>query len=624
MNTDAEGELIVDRGRRAAGRRLLAGLVRTQAGRVTGAALAVVVSTAALLAMPLLVKRGIDVAVRQGAVAPLLVALGLFLLAATVDYAASGVALRLVGRVAEDSLRDLRGRLFAHVMAQPLAFFERVRSGRVVARMTSDLEALQELLGQAAVAVVSNLLLLSGIAVAMVLLDPVLAAAVLAVVPLLLAATVAFGRRSRSAYQRVRERVGAVLSAVGELLTGVRVVQAFAREQRTAQEFRQVNHAYRDANAETVVLLSIYGPGVELLGQIAVVVVLVVGGGRALALPDPALYVGTLTAFVLFLRQFFDPLQELVQFFNSWQSATAAATQIAGVLDTSASVPEAAEPRPLPPGQGEIRLSGVSFAYPGARSPVLRNIDLLVPAGSTLALVGSTGAGKSSLAKLIARFYDPTEGSVRLDGVDLRELSRGDLRGAVAVITQEPFLFSGTVADNIRFGRPGALDGEVAAAASTVGLHDVVTALPLGYDTDVSRRGARLSAGQRQLIAFARVWLADPRVLVLDEATSALDLPSERLVQRALSVLLEGRTAVVIAHRFSSIDNADRVAVVEDGRVVEQGERAALLAADGVFAGLYGEWMTSLGLAGRQRPPTAAAAAYRPESGQESVGNRRR
>jgi ATP-binding cassette subfamily B protein len=587
--TTSDGELVVDDARRRAGRELITGMAGEQKRRLWSASACVVVSTAAVVTMPALVKVGIDDVIGSKRLWFLLVVLAVFVVLACLDYAMQFFAQRLVGLAAETSVRDLRVGLFSHIMSQPLGFFERMRSGRVISRMTSDIDALYQLFGQAVIAITSNVLLVIGILSYMFVLDWVLALTVCAVLPVLALATVQFARASGSAYQRVRERVAAVISSMTETLTGVKVVQAFAREPLMHQEFGRVNRAYRDANAETVRLMSLYGPGVELIGQLAVVLVLLVGSYRALNSGHPAAYVGTITAFVLYLRQVFDPLQELSQYYNSWQSASAGAIQIAGVLDTSTTLPEPVTPTPLPAGPGEMRLEQVSFGY-GA-STVLSEVDLVVPGGATLALVGATGAGKSTIAKLAARFYDPTAGRVTLDGVDLRDVGPVDLRRAIAVVPQEPYLFDGSIADNIRLGRPEATADEVVAAAAAVGLDAVIDQLPDGYETDMRGRGARLSAGHRQLISFARALIADPRLLILDEATSALDLPSERLVQQALASVLSGRTAIVIAHRFSSLEIADHVAVVAGGKVVESGSRVALLSERSRFAQMHEEWL---------------------------------
>jgi ATP-binding cassette, subfamily B, bacterial len=592
---DAEGDLVVDVERRTAGRQLLVGMVGEHARLAILASLAVVTSAAAVVSIPFLAGHAVgDLVTSRGLRGPVICFI-LILVAAFVDYAMQNSAQRLVGVVAETSVRDLRTRLFGHLFDQPLAYFERIRSGRVISRMTSDIDAIYELFGQAAITVVSNLVVVVAILGVMFWKNVVLALTVLAVVPMILVATIAFARSSGAAYQRVRERVAVVISSMTESITGVKVVQAFAREPLVAGAFRRVNLDYRDANAETVRLMSLYGPGIELIGQLAVVLVLLVGGHLAIASGHPATYVGTLTAFVLYLRLIFDPLQELSQYYNSWQAAKAGAVQIAAVLDTSTTLPDPASPVPLPPGSGEVRFEQVSFGY--AAKLVLRDVDLVIPGGTTLALVGSTGAGKSTIAKLAARFYDPTAGAVTLDGVDLRDIAGAELRRAVAVVPQEPYLFDGSIADNIRLGRPEATDDEVAAAAAAVGIDDVIRELPDGYATDLRGRGARLSAGHRQLISFARALIADPRLLVLDEATSSLDLPSERLVQRALDRLLDGRTAIVIAHRFSSLEIADHVAVVADGAVVETGARSELLSGPTRFARMHEEWLATFSVA---------------------------
>jgi ABC-type multidrug transport system fused ATPase/permease subunit len=392
----------------------------------------------------------------------------------------------------------------------------------------------------------------------------------------------------------VREKIALILVHMAEGLTGIRVVQAFTREPLSQAQFEDVNSQHLRANAETVRLMSVYGPSVELLGQLDVVLILFVGGLRAF---HGDISVGTLAAFLLLVRMFFDPLQDLSQFFNSWQAATAGLEKIAGVLRVTSDVPESHDAQPLPArrsgGEGgvAVRFDQVTFSY--GREPVLHNVDLSIAAGETLALVGATGAGKSTIAKLVARFYDPTVGRVLLDGHDLRHVTSDSMRSAVAVVPQEAFLFSGTIHDNIALGRPGVTRADVELAAVAVGADGFIGALPDRYDTDVDRRGARLSGGQRQLISFARAWIGDPRVLILDEATSALDLRTERLLQQALAGLLADRTAIVIAHRLSSLEVADRVAVVEQGRIVELGTRLELLALGGRFALLHERWQAS-------------------------------
>ncbi|MEK9578203.1 MAG: ABC transporter ATP-binding protein, partial [Aquiluna sp.] len=375
-----------------------------------------------------------------------------------------------------------------------------------------------------------------------------------------------------------------------ETMTGIRAVKAFRKEKLNEKHFGGLVEDYRKHNAHLIQLFGIYDPGLIMIGNLTVAAVLLVGGFRVL---DGSLGIGVLTAAILYAKRFFDPMEEIAIFYNSYQSASSALEKISGVLEEEPSVPEAENPTPVSQAQGNVHFDGVEFKYQSG-PVVLKKFDLEIPAGQTIALVGTTGAGKSTLAKLISRFYDPSSGSVSLDGIDLREISNTDLRREVVMVTQEAYLFSGTVAENIQLGRPGASMDDVVAAAKAVGAHDFISALPEGYDTDVNKRGGRVSAGQRQLISFARSFLANPAVLILDEATSSLDIPSERMVQRGLKTLLAGRTAVIIAHRLSTVAIADRVLVMEHGEIIEDGSPLRLAEGDGKFARLYKAWRDSL------------------------------
>ena len=589
---DAEGA-----GRdRAAGRRARAWLwplVRPHRGMVALASLAVLAQTATGLAMPYLVKVAID----QGVVPRRLEVLDrvalLYVGLAGVQFLAGRVEVLTVAAVGQRVLYAVRNKLFGHVQALSLDFYERERTGRLVARMTADIEAMSDLVTDGLVTLVTGLVTLVGVTVILVVLDWRLALATLAVAPFIALAARGYRRWSAAAYRQVRETHSVVTVQLQEALAGVRAVQAFRRERATADRLADANHAERAAHRRTIALASIFFPGIEFLGAAATVVVLGVGGRRVLG---GDLEIGTLAAFLLYLRNLFDPVQQLSELYDTFQSATAGAERVGAVLAERPSVREAADPAPLPDPRGEIRLEGVRFAY-GGDAEVLHEVDLHVPAGTTLALIGPTGAGKSTVAKLIARFYDPTAGRVTLDGVDLRRVRLADLRQAMGYVPQEGFLFSSlnsgqaTVADNIRFGRPEAARAEVEAAASAVGADQVIVGLPHGYDTQVGQRGALLSAGERQLIGFARAWIADPAVLLLDEATSNLDVVTEARVQQALRRLRQGRTTIIIAHRLSTAIEADQVAVIEDGRVVEAGPPEELLAAPGRFADLYGRWL---------------------------------
>ncbi|HUE68448.1 MAG TPA: ABC transporter ATP-binding protein, partial [Candidatus Acidoferrum sp.] len=539
-----------------------------------------------------LVGLGIDKGIRPGAhgnLNALVEIAGLLLLALLVNALANYAFLRTSGRIGANILFDLRRMLFAHVQELSLSFYERYTSGRIISRLTSDIDALNELLATGLTSVITSVISVVAISVILLRLDVRLGLVSIVVMPLVLALTAWFRSNSARSYRAVRRAIVLVIVHYVESLGGIRAVHAFRRERRNQEIFEDVNARYRDANIWSNRLVSTYGPAINLLGRLTTASVLLFGGYLVV---QGELTLGVLTAFVLYLRQFFDPMQELSQFYNVFQAAGAALEKLAGVVEEAPTVPEPVDPVALPEARGEVALEHVTFAY--LDKPVLHDVDIRVPAGQIVALVGETGAGKTTIARLISRFYDPTEGRVTLDAIDLRSLSVADLRRAVVMVTQESFLFSGTVGENIMFGRPDATRSEMEEAARAIGAHDFISSMPNGYDTDVRRRGVRLSSGQRQLVAFARAFLANPRVLILDEATSSLDLPSERLVQRALRTLLRGRTAFIIAHRLSTVEIADRVLVIDAGRVVEDGEPSELRSGEGRYGSLHRAWVESL------------------------------
>jgi ATP-binding cassette, subfamily B, bacterial len=581
----------------ARSRRLLGSLLRPQLRGVCGAVGLLIADQVALLAGPLLIAAAIDrgipatVAGRPGS---LLWCIAGYAVAGAADALIVRAFLRLSGRIGEDVLIDLRERVFAQIQRLPLAFHERYTSGRVISRLTSDLDSLQDLLDQGLDGFFISLLSILGIGAVMLYLDAPLGLVALAgFIPLALL-TRWYRRYSQRTYRRTRTWIAQVIVHFVETMNGIRAVQAFRREQRNSSIMDRLNNSFADADTEAFGLIARFTSTVRLVGGVSVAVTLLLGGLRVL---EGTLTLGVLAAFLLYLRRFYDPLDELAMFANSYASAAAALEKISGVLDERSTVGDPIAPVPLPaPVRGKVTFDGVRFSYGGPE--ILPRLDLVILAGQTVALVGATGAGKSTVAKLLARFYDPVEGAVRLDGVDLHSMSDTELRRAVVMVTQESFLFSGSVADNIALAAPvsghSASRSDVVAAARAVGADEFITALPEGYDTDVRKRGARLSAGQRQLVSFARALLADPAVLVLDEATSSLDIPSEQAVQVALRTVLAGRTALIIAHRLSTVLVADRVLVLANGAVIEDGAPATLISGTGAFADLHTAWRAAL------------------------------
>jgi ATP-binding cassette subfamily B protein len=572
--------------------RRLAQLVAPYRWRVVAMFASLIAATGAALAPAPLAKLAIDDGIKRHDVATLDVVVGAFLASALIYAVASYAQTYLVGWVGQRALQDLRVRLFSHLQRLSIGFYSRNRAGVIISRITNDVEALDQLVEDGMATLFQSGLTLIGVVVILFVLDARLALLTFLALPVLAFGGLAFRIASADAYRLTREKIAAITGYLQESLSGIRVVRAFGQEPRHIERFGELNEENQAANMTTVKLNAAYFPGVEFLSSLVTVEILLVGG---LAAIEGHTSTGVVFAFIAALNNFFDPIQQLSQLYTTYQSGMAALDKIYDLLDEQADLVDAPDAIELPKLRGKLRFDDVSFHYgPSGEGEdggwALRDIDLTIAPGETVALVGETGAGKSTFAKLVARFYDPTEGRVLVDGYDLRDVSAKSLRSQMGIVPQEGFLFSGTVRENIAFGRPSASDEEIAAAARAVGADEFIAALEHGYDTQVGERGVQLSAGQRQLLAFARALIADPRILVLDEATSNVDVRTENVIEQGLRRLLAGRTAIVIAHRLSTIQRASRIIVLEHGQIVEQGSHDELLEAEGAYWRLYRDW----------------------------------
>ncbi len=565
-------------------RRLLV-IARPYLGQIILALILMLASALAAVSGPYLVKIALDSGLQAGSLVVLRQTVLLYLLVSVFQWVMNYLRINLMAQVGQSIIFDLRASMLDHLQRLSLSFFSHYSVGRIITRVINDVEVLREFITWAVLATARDIITLVGIIIAMLLMNARLTMLVCIVIPIMLIFTSRFQKRARENYRAVRTAISWVNSVLAENINGVRVVQAFSRQENNFTHFKTVvNHNHLETNLRAASVASTYPAVVELLSSLATVLVIWVGGSAVLG---ESITPGILVAFILYIDRFFDPIRDLSRRFDTFQSTMAGGERIFAFLDAHIDVIDAPDAIQLPTIQGEVRFENVSFHYNDDPGIVVENINLYILPGQTVALVGETGAGKSTLVKLLARFHDPIDGRILIDGYDLRSITQSSLRSQMGMVLQDPFLFDGTVRENIRFGRPEATDAEIEAAAAAIGAHDFIQHLRLGYDTPVEEGGALLSVGQRQLISFARALLAKPRILILDEATSSIDTQTERLIQSALARLLHGRTSLIIAHRLSTLVNADQIVVIQGGVIVEQGTHAELLAAQGVYYNLY-------------------------------------